>query len=55
MSHVNSDYDPFMCTELLTQCPDCDTEITETSGDLGKFLDLIDKHLCLCPGGDEAR
>lgn len=44
-----SDYDLFMCSELYTQCPDCDAVITEPAGDLGKFLTMIDEHLKVCP------
>lgn len=38
----------WMCTELLTECPDCEQEITEPSGDLEKFIELLVKHEAEC-------
>lgn len=46
---AGSDYDGWFCTELQTECPDCGAGITEPSGDLDKFLDLISGHLAECP------
>ena len=43
-------YETWMCTELLTQCPDCDETIEEPHGDLSKFLDMLDAHEEICDG-----
>jgi hypothetical protein len=47
-SRMTSDYDGWFCTELLTECPDCEEEIMEPSGDLDKFLTMISEHEAKC-------
>lgn len=44
MNGVGDDFIEWYCTELVTECPECATVITEPSGSLGTFLDALERH-----------